>query len=127
MEYSSDLTAAQAAGLAGLGVGYYLFCLCLGILFIVAMWKIFSKAGRPGWAAIVPFYNMYVECDIAFGNGWLFLITFIPFVGSIFALVCLFKLGKAFGKSTGFCIGMILLSPIFILILAFGNSTYQGA
>ncbi|MCR5654304.1 MAG: DUF5684 domain-containing protein [Lachnospiraceae bacterium] len=124
MEYSADAYNAAAAGASA---GSIIFSLALSVIMIVAMWKIFAKAGEPGWAAIVPIYNAYVEFKIAFGNGWLFLLCLIPFVGSIVALVCLFKLGKAFGKSTGFCIGLVLLSPIFLLILAFGNSQYQGA
>ena len=100
---------------------------------IVVMWKIFTKAGKPGWASIVPFYNLYVFFEITWGNGWLFLLLFlsiIPIVGTIAVLViCIItmvKLAKVFGKGGGFAVGLIFLSVIFEAILAFGSSKYVG-
>lgn len=128
MDYSTTSYDAAAAGALGAGlVIYYIIVLAVGIVMIVALWKIFEKAGEPGWAAIVPFYNNYVLFKIAMGNGWLFLLCLIPFVGSVVALVAFFKLAIAFGKGAGFGIGMIFLSPIFLCMLAFGDADYQGA
>lgn len=125
MSYDYDYDAIYGAVAGVLGV-YYLILLAICIVMIVAMWKIFAKAGKPGWAAIVPLYNGYCLYDIAFGSGWLFLLTFVPVVGAIMAIVMLFKLAQAFGKGVGFGFGLWLLMPIFILILAFDDSVYIG-
>lgn len=117
--------AAGAGMMAAMGV-YYLVALVICVIALVAMWKIFVKADEPGWAAIVPFYNNYVLFKIAMGNGWLFLLCLIPVVGSIVALVAYYKLAIAFGKGVGFGIGMIFLTPIFLLLLAFGDAEYEG-
>ncbi len=117
--------AGMGAMAAFVGV-YYIVLLLVCVLIIVGMWKVFAKAGEPGWAAIVPFYNNYVLFKIAMGNGWLFLLTLIPAVGWIAPFVAYFMLAKKFGKGTGFAIGNALLTPIFILILAFGDAEYEG-
>ena len=100
--------------------------LAVSVLAIVAMWKIFEKAGEPGWAAIIPFYNLYVLFKITWGNGWKFLLLLIPFAGIVFAIITIVKLAKAFGKSGGFAVGLIFLSIIFYCILAFDQSQYLG-
>ena len=100
--------------------------LALGVLAIVAMWKIFEKAGEPGWAAIIPFYNLYVLFKITWGNGWKFLFLLIPIANIVFAIITMVKLAKAFGKSGGFAVGLIFLSIIFYCILAFDQSQYLG-
>lgn len=112
--------------MASFSIGYLLFALVIGVLSIVAFWKIFTKAGRPGWASIVPFYNTYCMYDISFGNGWLFLLTFVPCVNIVFGIMMLFKLAKAFGKGTGFGFGLLFLNTIFVLILGFDSSEYIG-
>lgn len=100
--------------------------LALLILAIVAMWKIFEKAGEPGWAAIIPFYNIYVLFKITWGNGWKFLFLLIPIANIVFAIITMVKLAKAFGKGSGFAVGLIFLGTIFSCILAFDNSQYLG-
>jgi hypothetical protein len=100
--------------------------LAVAVLGIVAMWKIFEKAGEPGWAAIIPFYNVYVLFKITWGNGWKFLFLLIPIANLVFAIITMVKLAKAFGKSGGFAVGLIFLSIIFYCILAFDSSTYLG-
>ena len=100
--------------------------LAIAVLGIVAMWKIFEKAGEPGWAAIVPFYNLYVLFKITWGNGWKFLFLLIPIANIVFAIITMVKLAKAFGKSGGFAVGLIFLSIIFYCILAFDQSQYLG-
>lgn len=104
---------------------YAILVLVIAVIMIVANWKIFTKAGKPGWASIVPFYNMYVMYEIAGMNGWMFLLTFIPIVNIVIQIMLYLNLAKKFGKSTGFAIGLILLNPIFLLLLAFGNAEYN--
>lgn len=96
------------------------------ILSIASAWKINTKAGKPGWAALVPIYNLVVLLQIAGQPLW-FLVLFIIPVANIFALFALcFGLAKAFGKGIGFGIGIALLGFIFMPILAFGDARYQG-
>lgn len=104
--------------------------LILGIITIVAMWKIFKKAGKPGWASIIPIYNSVVMFQICGMNPWLLLLAIIPFVNfvtaPILAILINVNLAKKFGKGGGFAVGLIFLNFIFTLILAFGDSEYQG-
>jgi hypothetical protein len=102
-----------------------IFLLIIGVLMIVSLWKIFEKAGKPGWAAIVPIYNMVVLLQIIKKPVWWIILFFIPVVNFIMILIVNYHLAKSFGKDIGFAIGLILLPVIFIPILAFGNATYQ--
>jgi hypothetical protein len=96
------------------------------VLCIAGFWKVFTKAGQPGWAAIVPIYNIYVLLQIA-GRPWWWLILFlIPLVNIIITAIVSFDIAKAFGKGAGFGVGLWLLSPIFYCILGFGAAQYQG-
>ena len=132
--YDSNVANAAATGaLAGMAVFTLIISIAVAVFGIIVMWKLFDKAGKPGWAAIVPFYNLYVYFEITWGNGWLFLLIFlaiIPIVGSIAVLVIMIitmvKLAKAFGKSGGFAVGLVFLTLIFEAILAFGDSKYVG-
>jgi hypothetical protein len=101
--------------------------LAVVILLVVAMWRVFVKAGQPGWAAIIPIYNLYIICKIAGKPGWWVLLMLIPLVGFIIALLVDLDLAKAFGKGAGFAIGLWLLPVIFYPILAFGDAQYGGA
>ena len=86
----------------------------------------FRKAGKPGWAAIVPFYNLYVLFDITWGSGMRFLLLLIPIYNIILGIQTQVRLARAFGKSGGFAAGLVFLPYIFIPLLAFGKETYQG-
>lgn len=121
---SYDAMVASAA--AGVLIVYYLFFLAFMVLVLVGYWKIFTKAGKPGWACLIPFYSQYCQFEIAWGNGWLFLLTLIPCVNFIVMIIYSIKLTKAFGQGTGFGLGLFFLSPIFSLILGFGNAQYIG-
>lgn len=106
-----------------------LFWICwfaFGILMIAAWWKIFSKAGQPGWAAIIPIYNWIVWCKIVGRPWWWILLLLIPFVNLIILIILIIDLAKSFGKGVGFGIGLLLLPFIFFLILGFGSAHYQG-
>lgn len=111
---------------AGYATVYLVVALAISILNIIAMWKIYAKAGRPGWACIIPFYSQYCLFDIVWGNGWLFLLSYIPLVNIVVMIILYFKLAKAFGKGTGFGFGLLFLRTIFVLILGFGSAEYIG-
>ena len=96
------------------------------VLMVAAMWRVFSKAGQPGWAAIIPIYNVYVMCKVAGRPGWWLLLMLIPLVNFIIAIILSVDIAKRFGKGVGFAIGMILLPFIFWPILGFGSAQYQG-
>ena len=118
--------AAYAAAASGVSAVYAILSLAISVLTLVAMWKLFVKAGRAGWKCLIPFYNTYCLYDIAWGNGWLFLLMFVPCVNVVVGIMMLFKLAKAFGQGTGFGFGLLFLTTIFILILGFGSAEYVG-
>ena len=125
-DYSSMMDPAAAGAMAGAMMIYYIILLAVSIISIIGMWKMFDKAGKPGWAAIVPFYNMYCLFEIGWGNGWMFLLMFVPCVGTVFQIILFFKLASAFGRGVGFGFGLLFLSPIFYMILGFGEADYIG-
>ena len=96
----------------------------LTILTVVGLWKVFIKAGQPGWAAIVPIYNTLILLKIACRPWWWLLLMFIPGVNFIISIFVMIDIAKAFRKGTGFILGLIFLSPIFIMILGFGKSRH---
>ena len=96
------------------------------LFFLVATWKLYSKAGRPGWAALIPIYSTVVFCQMCGRSGWLTLALMIPGVNVIVSIMLSVDLARVFGRGTGFALGLIFLSPIFFPILAFGSSRYVG-
>ena len=114
---SSGLTGAIAA----MGLFFWILSMALGILKIVSLWKIFKKAGKPGWVSIVPIYNIYIMCEIAEKEWWYILLLCVPFV-NIYVMIVLYNgMAKKFGKGGGFVVGMILLPVVFFPMLAFGK------
>lgn len=111
---------------AGIGFIGWLFYMAVIVFFIFCLWKIFVKAGKPGWAAIVPIYNVLVELEILGRPWWYLLLMLIPLVNIVIGIMIIFDLAKVFGKGTGFGFGLLFLSFIFIPILAFGDAKYQG-
>lgn len=97
------------------------------ILLIVSGWKIYEKAGEPGWASIVPIYNIIVFLKIVGKPLWWIVLFLIPIVSIVFAIWSVNLLSIKFGKGVGFTIGLILLPFIFFPILAFGDAKFQGA
>ena len=116
--------ALQAA--AGMGIGFTIFMLAFIVLMVASMWRVFTKAGKPGWAAIIPIYNFVVMLQIAGKPVWWIIGMLIPFVNFIVMILMTVAIAKAFGKGVGFAIGMIVLGPIFYPILAFGSATYTA-
>jgi hypothetical protein len=100
--------------------------LLIALLLIVAMWKVFTKAGKPGWASIIPIYNLYIWCKIVGRPGWWIILLLIPFVNIIVGIILCVDMAKSFGKGVGFGIGLALLGIIFWPILGFGSAQYQG-
>src|SRR5205809_2987089 len=100
--------------------------LLIALLLIVAMWKVFTKAGQPGWASIIPIYNLYVWCKIVGRPGWWIILMLIPLVNIIISIILLIDLAKSFGKGVGFGIGLIILAVIFFLIFGFCSGQYKG-
>lgn len=101
--------------------------LAIVVFIIAALWRVFTKAGQPGWAAIVPFYNIYIMLKIAGKPAWWLLLFLIPLVNIVIAVLVSIELAKCFGKGTGFGIGLAFLGFIFYPILGFGDATYQGS
>ena len=121
-----DSIISYSSGSSSLSGGTIFFYLIIAVLMLAAMWKVFTKAGEPGIASIIPIYNTYVLFKIIYGNGIKFLYLFVPILNVVASIMLYVRLGQRFGKGTGFILGMIFLSPIFLLILAFDNSYYQG-
>jgi len=121
----SDFAAAFLAFIGALMLPIIIF----GILQIIATWKIFTKCGVAGWKSIIPIYNIIVLMQIVGFNPLWILASLIPFVGGIFSLILTIainiRIGRGFGKSDGFIVGLVLLSFIFDLILAFDKSTWN--
>ena len=112
----------NSSGLAPLIIG-----LAFTVFYVIAYWKVFVKAGMPGWASIIPFYNLYIMLKIAGKPGWWLLLYFIPLVNIAVGIVVALNMAKVFGRSQMFGIFVLwLFSPIGYLILAFGNSQYVG-
>ncbi|MDE6847602.1 MAG: hypothetical protein K2J99_17780 [Lachnospiraceae bacterium] len=105
---------------------YSLVMLAIAVVALIGLWKVFEKAGKPGWGAIVPFYNLYCLFEMSFGTGWLFLLMFVPCVGQIMLIIMWVKLAVAFDKGVGFGIGILFLPFIFLPMLGFGDARYVG-
>jgi len=120
-EYQYDNTLSSGA------LSAILLCtLIVAVVCIIAQWKVFTKAGHPGWAAIIPIYNIYIMTKIAGKPGWWVLMFFLPFVNFIFAIWLTNMISKSFGKDEAFTVGLLLLGFIFWPILGFGSAKYQG-
>ncbi len=128
---SSDALAVLFAG--GVSILFIIFWILYAIILIaivtiliISMWKLFVKAGQPGWASIVPIYNFWVLCDMVFNNNimW-FIFIFIPFLNFVSMIAMMIGMAKTFGKGTGFAILTIFFYIVTFPILAFGKATYD--
>lgn len=109
-------------------IAYNCFIIAFCVFIVFASWKLFVKAGKPGWAAIIPIYSQYTMFEIVYGegNGWKFLLMLIPFY-NIYRMIRLYiDMAHAYNQSTGFGVGMIFFSFIFFPILGFGKAQYIG-
>ena len=161
MENAAEMSSGTAGLLVGLfagalGLGIILLGVVWYILQVIAYWKIFTKAGKPGWHSIIPILNTWDQYDLSWNRTmawvWLALFAVNSFLSrnataaenagevynpgligwllgaalAVITVIGLYKLAKSFGRGIGFFFGLLLLNPIFMLILGFGDSHYQG-
>lgn len=120
---SSDMSGGVVAAIFG---AFLIPLLIISLILIISMWKIYTKAGKPGWAALIPIYNIIVLLEIIGKPLWWIVMFLIPCANIIFAVWMTNLLSKSFGKSEGFTVGLILLPYVFYPILGFGSATYLG-
>jgi hypothetical protein len=116
------LSQADEAGSVVVVVVY----VAIAVLYFASFWRIFTKAGQPGWAGLIPIYNYIVLMKIIGRPWWWILLFLVPIVNIIVLFIVFIDLAKSFGKSTGFGVGLALLGIIFLPILAWGDATYRG-
>jgi hypothetical protein len=118
-----EVVGATVAGIAGL---FLLVVIAVVVFYIAALWRLFAKAGVPGWGAIIPIFNIYLWCKIAGRPGWWVLLFFVPVVNVIVHLIVSLDVAKSFARSGAFGVGLWLLAFIFVPILGYGSSRYVG-
>ena len=96
------------------------------VAILAGFWKVFVKAGQPGWACLVPTYNIVVMLQIVGRPIWWLVLLLIPIVSLVVMIIVSIDMAKSFGKGTGFGVGLALLGPIFYPMLGFGDAKYQG-
>jgi len=127
MDPASAGEIEAAAAIAGtVGLVYAVVMFVVVAIMIAGMWKIFAKAGKPGWAAIVPIYNLIVLLEIVGKPAWWVVLMFLPGVNFVIAILIYLELAKAFGKGTGFAVGLIVFPVVFFPMLGFGKGQYKG-
>lgn len=122
---------AQAEGqvstdAGGMGIIGLIIYLAIVAAAIAGIWKLFEKAGQPGWAAIVPIYNLVVLLKISGKPLWWIILFFIPFVNFVAIILAMLGLAKNFGKGAGYAMGCVFLGFIFLPMLGFGDAKYVG-
>lgn len=128
MTASLPILLAQGNQGGGGGIGGTIFMviyIALIVLIIAGLWKVFTKAGQPGWGCLIPIYNAYLLCKIAGRPGWWVLLMLIPIVSFVIAIIVSIDIAKNFGKGVGFALGLIFLGFIFYPILGFGDAQYR--
>lgn len=122
LQNSGNLIGAAFGGMA------LLFWMAIALVVVIGGWKVFEKAGQPGWAILVPIYNLYVMLQIAGRPGWWLILYLIPLVNLIIMIVVAIDIAKAFGQSAAFGFFLLFLfCGIGYLVLGFGDYRYQGA
>lgn len=124
MLLQSQSTGGSVAGGAA-ATGLMIVWLAVVLLIVAAMWKVFVKAGEPGWAAIVPIYNVLVILKIAGKPMWWIILFFVPIVNFVIAIMVAVSFAQAFGKGVGFALGLVILPFIFYPLLAWGDAGYR--
>jgi hypothetical protein len=108
------------------GTGVLIVELGLVALFVIGAWKVFEKAGQPGWGAIIPIYNVIVLLRITGKPLWWIILFFIPIVNFVVEILVSLELARRFGKGVGFGLGLAFLPFIFYPVLGFGDAQYMG-
>ena len=109
----------------GVSAFFWLLYLALIVVFIIAAWKIFEKAGQEGWKALIPIYNVIVLMRIVGFSGWYVLLFIIPIVNFVFEIIVAYRLAKSFGYGVGMTI-LVFIAGIGVLIMGFGQAKYVG-
>ncbi len=99
--------------------------LAIVVLVIASLWMTFTKAGKPGWGAIIPIYNVILLLQIAGRPIWWIILLIIPVVNLVVGIIVSIDVARNFGKGVGFGIGLALLGFIFYPILGFGSAEYR--
>ncbi len=120
-----DVSAGGGGG-GAIGVVVGLVWLVVALVAVIGCWKVYVKAGKPGWGVLIPIYNVFLFIDIAGRPAWWFFLLLIPVVNVVVCVILALDVAKKFGKGTGFGIGLILLGVIFYPILGFGDAQYEG-
>jgi hypothetical protein len=124
----SQVLAADSSSSSGVLVGLLIGVVVWLLVSALLYWKVFSKAGQPGWASIVPLYNIYVLCKVAGRPGWWLILFIVPIVNIVISIIVALDVAKAFGKGGAFGFFLLWLLPIIgYPIIGFGGATYQGA
>ncbi|HEY7659800.1 MAG TPA: DUF5684 domain-containing protein [Actinomycetota bacterium] len=118
------VTLAQDSG--GVGAVWIVVWIALAVFLIASIWVVYTKAGQPGWAAIVPFYNLWILVKVSGKEQWWFILFLIPIANIVALFVIDIAVSERFGKGAGFGVGLALLPIVFYPILAWGKATYQG-
>lgn len=105
---------------------FYNLAFGVSILLAVGTWYMFEKASKPGWAFLVPIYNIVCWCEIAKKPGWWIVLLLIPIVNIIILIMILNGISKNFGKDTGFTVGLVFFRAIFFAILGYGDAQYNA-
>lgn len=113
-----------AAAYATSGGPLLLIYLVLIVLNLVGAWRVFEKAGQPGWGILVPIYNVYLMCKIAGRPGYWLILFLIPIVNIFVTLFLAVDIARAFSRTAAFGFGLWILGFIFIPILGFGPAQY---
>ncbi len=122
-----DSSGAGTGGLLAMGGIMTLVILAICVVFIIGMWKVFVKAGQPGWAVLIPIYNVYILLKIAGRPAWWILLCLIPLVNIVIGAIVSIDIAKSFGQSAVFGVVLLfLLGGIGYLVLGFGNYRYVG-
>lgn len=105
---------------------YLFMSLIVYVLLMIALWKIFEKAGEAGWKSIIPIIDFYYLFKIAMGNGWFFVLMIVPVVNIFISWIMFWKLAKAFGGGVGMRLLTMFVPNAGTLILGFGSAKYNG-
>lgn len=124
---STSISTTPDPGIMAGALVVVVLSLVLAVVMIASLWKLFEKADKPGWAAIVPIYNFIVMLEIVGRPVWWILLLFVPFVNIVIEIMLMLDFAKAYGKSAGYGVLMIFFPYIMYPVLAFSKDTqYHG-